>query len=106
MAEFLKEILLNIVLKVGQWLDRKFPDKVTASEVMERFGKFDKDLEATHQAIEALELRIVNEVNLASEIEKLKVDVQKLQALAVLNKRAPSLYQGNMLPPNLGPVNK
>lgn len=99
MENFLKEILLNLVTKVGLWIEKHFPEKITADDVMARLKKFDAEMDALHQGIEAFEMRISNIPTIASDVEKLKADVQKLQAALVIKSKIPS-YGGNMNPSN------
>ena len=97
---------MGIVTRLGKWLDKRFPEKVTAEDVEKRFDSYDKELTMIHQGIEALDIRISNSHNISVDIEKLKADVQKLQALAVMKPRVP-IYNGNMNAPNVaGPVSK
>lgn len=103
---------MGLVTRIGQWLDKRFPEKVTAEDVNKRFRLYDEELAAIHQSIEAFDIRLAS--NRFDDIEKLKVDIEKLKALSVVKSKMAQPYQGNMspnmqwpLPPVMpGPVSK
>ena len=69
----LEVISLNIFLKVGRWIEKKFPDKIIASEV------FDK-INTVHDVINA-ELEVMNNdiKVLTEELKKIKEDLNILK---------------------------
>lgn len=96
---------MGLVTKMGRWLDKRFPEKMELEDVLERFSIYEKDLGLIHTTLETLDIRLTNKHDLSIEVEKLKADVQKLQALSVVKVRPP--YQGNMNAPFMpGPVSK
>ena len=66
---------LNIFLKIGAWVDKKFPDKLTETQVKDMiYGKF-RDADERLQAIEKKTKDIENMLSkITSEIETLKTN--------------------------------
>ncbi len=85
---------MNIFLRVGQWVDKHFPEKITTTEVMEKFSGFsahlinlEKELETKNDAI-AFKTQCGDEfVVIRKVLEKLTADLETLKTNMAMKTR-------------------
>lgn len=91
---------MGIITKIGLWIDRRFPEKVSAEEAKQLFESQALLLGLVKEKSELNEETISK---LLDRVNKLEIDMEKIKSSMIVKSRSPNMYSGNMNP-NLPPV--
>lgn len=82
-----EDISLNIFTRIGNWVERHFPEKMTASDVQKIFKSHEITLESHQRDIESHQNAFLKLCALETDVEKFRNELNMLKNLVAIKSR-------------------